>query len=258
MTTPRKSQICLEETPYYHCVSRCVRRAFLCGEDKFSGRSYAHRRDWIVERLKQLAAVFAIDICAYAVMHNHTHTLVRVDKPQALAWTHEEVIARWTSLYHPTPLVARQLAGVRLTAAEREVISADIETWRHRLYDISWFMRNLNEAIAQRANEEVGGERIDKPQGLPFSLTDYLQLTDWTGRAIRDDKSGAMPGHLAPILERLNIDPDAWLDTVRDYGGRYYRVVGTREAIKQYSQALGRKWLCVTGASLQLYRCAPT
>ncbi|MCU7936284.1 MAG: hypothetical protein KZQ99_15650, partial [Candidatus Thiodiazotropha sp. (ex Dulcina madagascariensis)] len=71
----------------------------------------------VVERLKQLTAVFAIDICAYAVMHNHTHTLVRVDKPQALAWTHEEVIARWTNLYQPTPLLARQLTGVRLTTA---------------------------------------------------------------------------------------------------------------------------------------------
>ncbi|MCU7933535.1 MAG: hypothetical protein KZQ99_01480 [Candidatus Thiodiazotropha sp. (ex Dulcina madagascariensis)] len=107
------------------------------------------------------------------------------------------------------------------------MVSADIETWRHRLYDISWFMRNLNETIARRANAEdgcsghtadetpptpkgllpfIGRERIDKPQGLPFSLTDYLQLTDWTGRAIRDDKSGAIPNHLAPILERLNID----------------------------------------------------
>ncbi|MCU7920276.1 MAG: hypothetical protein KZQ95_18240 [Candidatus Thiodiazotropha sp. (ex Epidulcina cf. delphinae)] len=72
----------------------------MCGEDTFPGRSYEYRRDWVVERLKQLSAVFAINICAYAVMHNHT--MVCVDKPQALAWTHEEVIARWTSLYHPS------------------------------------------------------------------------------------------------------------------------------------------------------------
>ncbi|MES9852268.1 MAG: transposase [Candidatus Thiodiazotropha sp. L084R] len=67
MTTPRKQQICLEETPYYHCVSRCVRRAFLCGEDELTGRSYEHRRDWVVDQLKQLTEVFAIGICAYAV-----------------------------------------------------------------------------------------------------------------------------------------------------------------------------------------------
>jgi hypothetical protein len=71
MTISRKKQICLQETPYYHRISRCARHAFLCGEDKLSGRTYEHRRDWVVDQLKRLTEVFAINICAYAVITNH-------------------------------------------------------------------------------------------------------------------------------------------------------------------------------------------
>jgi hypothetical protein len=96
MTISRKRQICLEETPYYHCVSRCARHAFLCGEDDLTGRSYEHHRDWIVEKLKQLDGVFSISIYAYAVMHNHTRTVLKIDREAALKWHDDEVISRWT------------------------------------------------------------------------------------------------------------------------------------------------------------------
>ncbi|WP_407820410.1 Type I secretion system protein TolC [Shewanella algae] len=56
MPRPRYAQVSLEDTPFYHCISRCVRRTFLCGVDDYSGKSYEHRRDWVESRLLELAA----------------------------------------------------------------------------------------------------------------------------------------------------------------------------------------------------------
>jgi hypothetical protein len=89
---------------------------------------------------------------------------------------------------------------------------------------------------------------------LNFSLPDYLELSNWTGRAIREDKLEAIPPELAPILERLNIDPEAWLDSVKHYGKNYNTVIGTREDIKRFTRTLGRKWSCSSGYSLQIYQ----
>jgi putative transposase len=144
MTLSRKQQICLEETPYYHCISRCVRRAFLCGEDKFTGRSYEHRREWIVEKLKQLEEVFSISICAYAVMHNHTHTVLKIDRESALKWSDDEVIARWMVLYKPSSIVSRHLDGLRLTKAELKVVAEECRAPNyHRIFSQTSGRRKL-------------------------------------------------------------------------------------------------------------------
>ena len=65
MTRARSCLIDPGTTPYYHCMARCVRRAYLCGEDHFTGKNYEHRRQWVVDRLREWAAR---NICITVVM----------------------------------------------------------------------------------------------------------------------------------------------------------------------------------------------
>ncbi|CCO46352.1 conserved hypothetical protein [Vibrio nigripulchritudo SOn1] len=76
MATARKKLISLTDTKYYHCISRCVRRAYLCVEDSATGKCYEHRRQWIEDKLLELAKVFCIDVCAYAIMSNYFHVVL--------------------------------------------------------------------------------------------------------------------------------------------------------------------------------------
>ncbi|WP_444912430.1 transposase [Microbulbifer sp. PAAF003] len=154
MTLPRSSQISLDATPYYHCVSRCVRRAFLCGRDSESGRDYEHRREWIENRIQQLAGVFALDIAAFAVMSNHYHVVLYIDKKAFDKWSLTEVITRWEKLFRAPSLALRYLKGDTLDHCELEKLREVTAIWRERLIDISWFMRCLNESIARQANAE--------------------------------------------------------------------------------------------------------
>lgn len=293
MTRPRRQLVSPTETPYYHCVSRCVRRAFLCGTDLSTGQCYEHRREWLENRIRLLSSLFAVDICSYAVMSNHYHLVVKLGS--AHAWSDQEVLQRWLTLHKGPLLVQRYQQGEALSSAELTTVSKTIEVFRQRLQSLSWFMKCLNEPIARMANAEDDctghfwesrfksqaltseeallscmayvdlnpvrageartpessahtsiKERIQptfnlakaikaqglarefvspvKPllpfvetvsnvhqEGIPYSLNDYLQLVDWSGRAIRTDKHAAISSRLPPILLRLNIAPDRWL-----------------------------------------------
>ena len=145
------------EVGVYHCVARCVRRAFLCGFDAPTGTSFEHRKGWIRGRLEELAGIFGIDVCGYAVMGNHLHVIVRTRPDVTAAWPDEEVAERWWRLFPrrrdedglpaaPEPHELAMLVAEPQAAAER----------RRRLGSLSWLMRCLCEPIARRANREDG------------------------------------------------------------------------------------------------------
>ncbi|WP_283786379.1 transposase [Bermanella sp. WJH001] len=308
MPKPRKEQVSLDATPYYHCVSRCVRRAFLCGTDISTQQNFEHRRGWLENELLKQAQVFAIDIAAYAIMSNHYHVVLHINKQQADSWSFDDVIERWHALYKGNVLSQRYYVDPNFSQAEKEKLTEYVEVWRERLMNISWFMRRLNEIISRKANEEdgctghfwegrfksqalldeqalaaclayvdlnpirsnmakspetsdytsaknriikaksahaanhphqqvkgllvfAGNPKQNMPAGLPFKLTDYLKLLDWTGRIIREDKRGAISKTLPPILQRLNINADNWIEITQTIERNFKGFIGKPDSL---------------------------
>jgi REP element-mobilizing transposase RayT len=336
MTLPRSALVSLESTPYYHCVGRCVRRAFLCGVDAYSGRSFAHRRGWIVERLAELSSVFAMDVASYAVMSNHYHVILKINTDQATAWSMDEVLQRWCLLFCGHPIVQRYLSNPAMSSAELEKVAEFVELYRARLADLSWFMRCLNESIARLANEEDGctgrfwegrfksqalldeaaliacmayvdlnpiragmaetpessdytsiqqrirevtdhsdraatepeitdsmsaviprlmgfAGHLDSDDRLPCNLQDYLELVDWSGRAIHPNKHGKIADHQPKILQRLQIEPTELLHYLSHKDDQFHHVIGSKTSIREAALNLGRKFLQGMAAAERLF-----
>jgi len=333
MTQPRSTLVSLDATPWYHVVSRCVRRAYLCGFDHHSVRDIEHRRCWIVERLQQLAAVFAIDVAAYAVMSNHFHLVVRVDAERVRAWDRDEVLRRWTQLFTGPELVQRyRTHPENLCAAELARVDLWVATYRERLMDLSWFMRVLNEPIARQANVEDGvtgrfwegrfksqalldeqavltamayvdlnpirAKMADTPEesdytsvaerivglreeqdgddsrpgdraplmpfdatgrmatAIPFAFDDYLELVDATGRVIREDKRGFIPGETPRLLDRLAIDPEQFIATAGRMLRQFGSAIGTPTHITELCVARQTRYLRGMRAARALFERA--
>ncbi len=147
MTIPRKRQISLSDTPYYHVTSRCVRRAFLCGEDPLTQKSYEHRRQWIEDRIRLLSSLFALEICSWSLMSNHIHVLFLLTPDESEFWTTDEVIKCWFSLFKGPTLVRDYYEGKSLSKAQIDTVNSSVEIFRDRLASLSWFMKCLNEPI---------------------------------------------------------------------------------------------------------------
>lgn len=337
VTKPRSQIVSLDDTPYYHCIGRCVRKAFLCGTD--GDKNYEHRRQWMLDRIKQLANAFTIDIAAYAIMSNHYHLVLHIDKTRGKALSDSEVIERWLMLHKGPEIIHQHLKNPTTNPVKLNIINEYIDTWRSRLHNLSWFMAELNVYIAKRANFEdkctghfwesrfksqalldetalfscmayvdlnpIRANIANTPEAsdytsiqerlnivathsepdtasttdqtgipplavplmkfsgnlkhdtknyeLPYDLKDYLELVDWTGRAIRDDKHGHIKSNIPSLIERLNINPDKWINTCSRIEKDYFRAIGSAENLGVLAIRMQQKWLKGIQACRQLY-----
>ena len=324
MTKPRKQQISLDATPFYHCVSRCVRRAFLCGYDRLTGRSFEHRRHQIESDILRLASVFFIDIAAFSVMENHYHLVLHVGRDACMKATPISIAQRWHQIFSGKEVSKKFIDGDYIEPYEKEQLDSLIDLWRLRLHDISWFMKVLNENIAKRANQEddctghfwqarfksqalldeqavlscmtyvdlnpvraamaetpeqsdhtsiqlriehwknrskelhgkqfsdndedfqpeslmpfAGNPRQPMPPGIAFNLIDYIQLLDWTGRQIHENKRGSIDDNTPPALQRLNISPLHWIEVCTHFEDRFKGLVGSKHSLKTLIKSFG-------------------
>jgi len=148
MTVARSQLVDVNVTRYYHCLSRCVRRAHLCGE------GFEHRKQWIEDRLETLSGCFAVSVCGFAVMDNHLHVLVRLDADDASCLAAEEVVRRWIVAYPPKTAKGEEIEITQTWIDDQAKDEKRIELLRERLSSLGWFMKALKEPLARMANKE--------------------------------------------------------------------------------------------------------
>ena len=102
-----------------------------------SGKNFDHRKLWVVERLRVLSSVFAIDVCAYAAMCNHLHVVLHVERAEGFG--SEEIVERYSKLF--------RMAKAQYDRATEKERGRLVTLWRDRLWNLSWMMRGLSEWV---------------------------------------------------------------------------------------------------------------
>jgi hypothetical protein len=159
MPSYARGQIVVEDqVGVYHCIARCVRRAFLCGLDHYTGQDFSHRKEWILDRMRELAGLFAIEVCGYSVMSNHLHLVLRNRPDIAERWSDDEIALRWRRVFPPRDDTTGE--PVEPTEHDLAMLAANPERLlelRKRLSNLSWFMRCLCERTGwKRCAASVG------------------------------------------------------------------------------------------------------
>jgi len=192
------------------------------------------------------------------------------------SWSDDEIALRWLGLYPPRdPMTGRAAAP-----EERHVkmITSDpkqIAKLRDRLASLSWFMRCLNEPIARAANREhdctgrfwegrfksqtlldeaailacsvyvdlnpIRAGAAETPEESEFT-SGFDRIQSWTGRQLRAKSRGTIPGALSPILQRLGLNGNAWIETVQHFGRLFKRAVGRVDSLTAAAAHSGRRW----------------
>lgn len=155
MTVPRSKLVNTDVTRWYHCISRCVRRAFLLGEGTADETGW-NRKEWLDDRLRFLSDLFAVSVAGYAVLDNHLHTLVRIDVVDAEEWSPQEVARRWFLLFPPRDRRRKPIAVTPDFIESQIQDTGWVDMMRERLSSMSWFMKCLKEPLARMANKADG------------------------------------------------------------------------------------------------------
>ncbi len=157
MTIRRSDTVIPGEVAVYQCISRCVRRAYLCGVDHVAKKSFEHRRGWLLKRIQFLLKIFSVEVLSYALMSNHYHLLVRTTWEKL---SDEEVIRRWLMLYPDRNIINEDGSESQNPEVVKEYLKDRefMEELHERISSISWFMKSLNEYLAICSNREDGCE----------------------------------------------------------------------------------------------------
>ncbi len=140
------------EVSAFHCINRCVRRCFLCGDDPLTGQNFDHRKAWLENRLKFLARQFGIDVLGFAILSNHFHLVLRNRPDVVAAWSDTEVASRWLRLCPLRKTSDGQAAEPNQSELDSiRCLPDKLAIIRRRLSDISWWMRSRVRSPVARA-----------------------------------------------------------------------------------------------------------